>query len=327
MPVVLKRWRAARTLSFGRVVRQALPQPVCGFPITSTPFSASHESATLGRSERSWHSLFTRSFSTILRTPGRPSNLVRESPCGTARPWPTFTVAQDLPRRGARSNATSTLVSHPAIDRLMNGEAKSLDERPAARFEAEEDALATRFGGSGDDLTRLQSVWLHRMIFTPWPLAGAYDAVLARPLRHLEHQGQEPQPDAQAKRSDPRSGPRQLRQPCSAEMARDPAMLIWLDCTTNRKAHPNENYAREVMELFALGAATTPKKTSRKPPVPSPALSSRETATARSALSTTKAKRPSWDTQAPSRATTSHESCSTSPPALNSCARSCSATS
>jgi uncharacterized protein (DUF1800 family) len=30
-------------------------------------------------------------------------------------------------------------------------------------------------------------------------------------------------------------------------------MLIWLDSTANRKAHPNENYAREVMELFSLG--------------------------------------------------------------------------
>ena len=30
-------------------------------------------------------------------------------------------------------------------------------------------------------------------------------------------------------------------------------MLIWLDSTANRKAHPNENYAREVMELFTLG--------------------------------------------------------------------------
>ena len=30
-------------------------------------------------------------------------------------------------------------------------------------------------------------------------------------------------------------------------------MLIWLDSTVNKKAHPNENYAREVMELFSLG--------------------------------------------------------------------------
>lgn len=36
-------------------------------------------------------------------------------------------------------------------------------------------------------------------------------------------------------------------------MARDPAMLVWLDGNANRKRHPNENFAREVMELFSLG--------------------------------------------------------------------------
>ncbi|MCA9064835.1 MAG: DUF1800 domain-containing protein [Planctomycetaceae bacterium] len=37
------------------------------------------------------------------------------------------------------------------------------------------------------------------------------------------------------------------------EISRDPAMLIWLDSASNRKQHPNENYAREIMELFCLG--------------------------------------------------------------------------
>ncbi len=36
-------------------------------------------------------------------------------------------------------------------------------------------------------------------------------------------------------------------------IAKDPAMLIYLDSESNRKAHPNENFAREVMELFVLG--------------------------------------------------------------------------
>ena len=36
-------------------------------------------------------------------------------------------------------------------------------------------------------------------------------------------------------------------------VAKDPAMLIWLDQAQSRKEHPNENFAREVMELFALG--------------------------------------------------------------------------
>ena len=34
----------------------------------------------------------------------------------------------------------------------------------------------------------------------------------------------------------------------------DPAMLVWLNGNENRKNAPNENYARELMELFTLGA-------------------------------------------------------------------------
>jgi uncharacterized protein (DUF1800 family) len=37
------------------------------------------------------------------------------------------------------------------------------------------------------------------------------------------------------------------------QVTRDPAMLIWLDNRLNRKASPNENYAREVQELFTVG--------------------------------------------------------------------------
>jgi uncharacterized protein (DUF1800 family) len=36
-------------------------------------------------------------------------------------------------------------------------------------------------------------------------------------------------------------------------VSRDPAMIRWLDGNSNRKGAPNENYARELMELFTLG--------------------------------------------------------------------------
>ena len=36
-------------------------------------------------------------------------------------------------------------------------------------------------------------------------------------------------------------------------IARDTAMLLWLDGDENKLGHPNENFAREVMELFGLG--------------------------------------------------------------------------
>ncbi|MEO5644941.1 MAG: DUF1800 domain-containing protein [Bacteroidia bacterium] len=37
------------------------------------------------------------------------------------------------------------------------------------------------------------------------------------------------------------------------EMSRDPAMILWLNNQQNKKDAPNENFAREVMELFTLG--------------------------------------------------------------------------
>jgi uncharacterized protein (DUF1800 family) len=36
-------------------------------------------------------------------------------------------------------------------------------------------------------------------------------------------------------------------------VSRDPAMLKYLDSVRSERAHPNENYARELMELFTLG--------------------------------------------------------------------------
>src|SRR6266508_615556 len=37
------------------------------------------------------------------------------------------------------------------------------------------------------------------------------------------------------------------------KISQDPAMLVWLDNRTSRAGRPNENYARELMELFTLG--------------------------------------------------------------------------
>ena len=44
------------------------------------------------------------------------------------------------------------------------------------------------------------------------------------------------------------------------EMSRDPAMLIYLDGANSRKQQPNENFGREVMELFTLGEGNYTEK-------------------------------------------------------------------
>jgi Protein of unknown function (DUF1800) len=41
--------------------------------------------------------------------------------------------------------------------------------------------------------------------------------------------------------------------PMLQAISRDAAMMVWLDSNNNVKGKPNENYARELMELFSLG--------------------------------------------------------------------------
>src|SRR3989304_3684355 len=41
--------------------------------------------------------------------------------------------------------------------------------------------------------------------------------------------------------------------PLILEISKDPAMLTHLENNSNRKGRPNENYARELMELFTMG--------------------------------------------------------------------------
>ena len=43
-------------------------------------------------------------------------------------------------------------------------------------------------------------------------------------------------------------------------IGKDPAMLIYLDNRQNVKGHPNENFAREIMELFSLGVGNYTEK-------------------------------------------------------------------
>jgi uncharacterized protein (DUF1800 family) len=52
--------------------------------------------------------------------------------------------------------------------------------------------------------------------------------------------------------------------PFLLEISKDPAMLVYLDSNSNVKGKPNENYAREVMELFSLGVGNYTEKDVRE---------------------------------------------------------------
>jgi len=112
------------------------------------------------------------------------------------------------------------------------------------RYEA-----AAAASGSADDL---RAWWLRRMILTPHPLlekmtlfwhghfAVSNARVKSAPLmhRHLELL---------------RSHALGRFEPLLEAVSRDPAVLIGLDAAAHRKAQPNENYVRALMEVFTLG--------------------------------------------------------------------------
>jgi uncharacterized protein (DUF1800 family) len=101
-------------------------------------------------------------------------------------------------------------------------------------------------------IERVQLLWLYRLIFTPFPLlevmtlawhghyATSQAKVQAAELMLAQHLAQ-----------------RELwRAPISQlhrRMLSDGAMRRWLDGLNSTKAQPNENLAREFLELFALG--------------------------------------------------------------------------
>src|SRR5439155_18716336 len=92
------------------------------------------------------------------------------------------------------------------------------------------------------------SYWLYRMLNSPHPMqeriALFWHGRFATGAGKVENGRLM---DGQI-RTFRRMGMGSFRDLCVA-MGRDPAMLIWLDGQSNRKGKPNENYAREVMEL------------------------------------------------------------------------------
>jgi len=173
-----------------------------------------------------------------------------------SRPWDREAVAH-LHRRAGFAAPWAVLERDvkdgpdASIDRLLEGEPTAGEGTPASEFESFMDAMAARLGYTAD-LEALQAIWLYRMIFTPHPLRermtlfwhNHFATSIAKVKSSALMQRQNG-----LFRQEALGDFRELLR----AIGKDPAMLIWLDSTVNKKAHPNENYAREVMELFSLG--------------------------------------------------------------------------
>ncbi|MFO0849314.1 MAG: DUF1800 domain-containing protein [Gemmataceae bacterium] len=98
----------------------------------------------------------------------------------------------------------------------------------------------------------LEGWWVHRMVLSPHPL---------RERMTLFWHNHFATSISKVKRPDLMRDQNQLFRthalgkfgPLVQAVSKDPAMLVWLDSNSNVRGKPNENYARELMELFCLG--------------------------------------------------------------------------
>jgi uncharacterized protein (DUF1800 family) len=103
-----------------------------------------------------------------------------------------------------------------------------------------------------EKMADIQTYWLHRMVSTRYPLVEKmtlfwHGHFATAPKNGASVQLMQRQNDL-FRRHALGAFPALLR-----EMGKDAPMLIWLDGTGSLKRSPNENYAREVMELFTTG--------------------------------------------------------------------------
>jgi uncharacterized protein (DUF1800 family) len=99
---------------------------------------------------------------------------------------------------------------------------------------------------------RLKAWWLYRMLYSPDPLGERLTLLWHN---HFATSNRKVQDLALMREQN-----ELLRQYARAPfgqllraVVKHPAMLVWLDADANRKGHPNENLARELLELFTLG--------------------------------------------------------------------------
>ncbi len=169
---------------------------------------------------------------------------------------PTQAEVNALVGQSAR-RAVSELVARAQAARPLHPAPAFTQEPPApppARAGSREEQQAARLQQFREGLT-LKAWWLREMIDTPTPLAermtlfwhGHFATSQQKVVRSMAMWRQHEVLRAHALGS--------FRTLLHA-VARDPAMLVYLDGANSRKEAPNENFAREVMELFTLGEAS-----------------------------------------------------------------------
>lgn len=134
-----------------------------------------------------------------------------------------------------------------AIDRILHA---AIDEE-SQEFERLSDVIGSA-AVAANNIARLQAWWLFRLLRTPDPLGERLTLMWHNHFATSQTKVQDVSRMATQNkifRDYARAKFKQLL----PRVIKDPAMLVWLDADANRLEHPNENLAREIMELFTLG--------------------------------------------------------------------------
>ncbi|WP_442506430.1 DUF1800 domain-containing protein [Novipirellula sp. SH528] len=166
------------------------------------------------------------------------------------RPWDRSSAAHLYRRAGFGMDLISI---DAAVSRTPAEVVSELvaNNQESTEFRSTADALAQATLAGGDP-AKLSASWVYRLLYTPnqllekatvfWHGHFATGAEKVKDARMMWDQNQLLRDHALDDFGD-----------LTHKIAQDPAMLIYLDSAINRKAHPNENFARELMELFCLG--------------------------------------------------------------------------
>ncbi len=121
---------------------------------------------------------------------------------------------------------------------------------PERRPDIEEDLVTRYWGGEAASLG--VGTWIYRMANSRRPLvekmALFWHHVLATGISKTEH----PVSAISQIEMFRRVGMSDIRT-VLLEVSKDPAMIYWLDNNENKIGEPNENYGRELLELFSMG--------------------------------------------------------------------------
>lgn len=172
--------------------------------------------------------------------------------------WEAFEPASLTPRQIAHFYRRASFGAHPDQRREANGiSPRELVGKHLPPFDLEDEfaqemkIFARRVSRAGD-AKQLSAWWLHRLLHSPRPL---HERLILFWHGHFAT-GADKVDDSVAMLNQ-HQAIRKLAwgkfEPLVLAISRDPAMLNYLDSATNSKTHPNENFARELMELFCLG--------------------------------------------------------------------------